>query len=136
MPIFSASHYLLMANTVLVLHAGIVAFVIGGLLATLIGGVLRWSWARNVWFRSIHLGAIGFVVSEAWAGIVCPLTTLEQWLRMQAGQVTYDGDFIAYWLTKFMFFTAPAWMFIAAYSVFGVLVLGTWIWLPPRRRMK
>jgi len=35
-----------------------------------------------------------------------------------------------------MFFTAPAWMFIAAYSVFGVLVLGTWIWLPPRRRMK
>ena len=133
MPAFAPNEYHLMANAVLVIHASIVVFVIGGLLAILIGGAVHWSWTRNLWFRAAHLGAIAFVVLESWVGIVCPLTTLEQWLRVRAGQVAYEGDFIAYWLTKFMFFTAPAWVFIAAYSVFGLLVIGSWIWLPPRR---
>jgi hypothetical protein len=135
MPAFAPNDYQLMANAVLVLHASIVVFVIGGLLATLIGGALHWSWTRNLWFRAMHLGAIAVVVLEAWVGIVCPLTTLEQWLRVRAGQAAYEGDFIAYWLTECMFFTAPAWVFIAAYSVFGLLVIGSWIWLPPRRRV-
>jgi hypothetical protein len=133
MPDFSPDHYQLMANAVLVLHAAIVMFVVGGLLAILLGGPLHWAWTRKLWFRAAHLGAIVFVVFESWAGIVCPLTTLEQWLRVRAGQVAYDGDFIAYWLTKGLFFTAPAWAFVAAYSVFGLLVIGSWIWLPPQR---
>ena len=135
MPTIAPSDYRLMANAVLVFHASIVVFVIGGLLATLVGGALHWSWTRNLWFRATHLGAIAVVVLEAWAGIVCPLTTLEQWLRVRAGQAAYEDDFVAYWLTKIMFFTAPAWVFIAADSVFGLLVIGTWIWLPPRRRV-
>jgi hypothetical protein len=134
MPIFAASTYQIMANAILILHTVIVLFVIGGLLATLIGGLLHWTWTRNLPFRAAHLGAILFVVFESWAGIVCPLTTLEQWLRVQAGQAAYEGDFIAYWLTKLLFFTGPPWVFIAAYSVFGALVLCSWIWLPPRRR--
>jgi len=134
MPVISSSHYLVMANAVLIMHALIVVFVIGGLFATIAGGLLHWSWTRNAWFRALHLGAIGIVAAEAWAGVVCPLTTLEQWLRMRGGQLTYEGDFIAYWLARFMFFNAPPWVFIAAYSVFAMLVLATWIWLPPRRR--
>ena len=134
MPDFSPENYQHMANAVLVLHAAIVIFVVGGLLATLLGGLLHWTWTRKLWFRAVHLGAIVFVVFESWAGIVCPLTTLEQWLRVRAGQVAYEGDFIAYWLTRGLFFTAPAWVFLAAYSVFGLLVIGSWIWLPPQRR--
>ena len=133
MPDFSPSHYQLMANAVLVLHASIVAFVVGGLLATLLGGLRHWRWTRNLWFRAAHLGAIVFVVFESWLDVVCPLTTLEQWLRVRAGQAAYEGDFIAYWLTELMFFTAPAWVFIAAYSVFGLAVIASWVWLPPRR---
>lgn len=129
----SASQYQLLANAVLVLHSCIVVFVAGGLLAILAGTPLHWRWTRNLWFRAAHLAAIVFVAFESWAGIVCPLTTLEQWLRRQAGQLAYDGDFVAYWLSKFMFFDAPAWAFIAAYSVFGLLVIGTWVWLPPQR---
>jgi hypothetical protein len=129
----SAYQYQLLANIVLVLHSCIVVFVVGGLLTILIGAPLHWRWTRNVWFRAAHLLAIVYVAIESWAGIVCPLTTLEQWLRTQAGQLAYDGDFIAYWLTRFMFFTAPPWVFIAAYSVFGLVVAATWIWLPPRR---
>ena len=133
MSFMSPFHYQMLANAVLVLHMSIVVFVIGGLLATLLGGILHWRWTRNMWFRSVHLGAIAFVAFEAWADIVCPLTTLEQWLRVRAGQMTYEGDFVAYWLTKFMFFTAPPWVFIAAYSTFTLLVIASWIWLPPRR---
>ena len=30
-----------------------------------------------LWFRLVHLLAIGYVVAQAWLGQVCPLTTLE-----------------------------------------------------------
>ncbi len=129
----SASHYQLLANAVLLLHACIVVFVVGGLLAIFLGAPFEWRWTRNLWFRTAHLGAIAIVVAESWAGIICPLTTLEQWLRTQSGQIAHEGDFIAYWLTTFMFFSAPPWVFIAAYSLFGLLVVGSWIWLPPQR---
>ncbi len=112
----SVSLYGALANAVLILHVGIVLFIIGGLVLTLAGGVLRWQWTRNFWFRALHLVGIAYVAMEAWLGIVCPLTTLEQWLRAQAGQTVYTGDFVAYWLRKFMFYEAEPWVFIAAYS--------------------
>lgn len=125
------STYGLLANAVLILHVGIVLFIIGGLVLTLIGGLRRWAWVRNFWFRAAHLIGIGYVAMEAWLGIVCPLTTLEQWLREQAGQAVYEGDFVAFWLRKFMFYDAEPWVFIAAYSGFGVLVLLSWFFFAP-----
>ncbi len=126
-----ASLYGFLANAVLILHVGIVLFIIGGLLLTLLGGVLRWAWVRHFWFRAAHLLGIGFVAMEAWLGIVCPLTTLEQWLRGLAGQAAYEGDFVAYWLRKFMFYQAEPWVFIAAYTGFGLLVLLSWFFVAP-----
>ncbi len=123
--------YGLLANIVLILHVGIVLFIIGGLVLTLVGGVCRWRWVRNFWFRALHLLGICYVAMEAWLGIVCPLTTLEQWLREQAGQVAYGGDFVAHWLRKFMFYEAEAWVFTAAYSGFAALVLLSWLVVAP-----
>lgn len=127
----SPSVYLGLANAVLILHVGIVLFIIGGLGLTLAGAALRWRWVRNFYFRALHLLAIAYVAMEAWLGIVCPLTTLELWLRARAGQAVYDGDFIAFWLRKLLFFEAPPWVFIAAYSGFGLLVLLSWITVSP-----
>ena len=124
--------YLMLANAVLVLHVMIVLFIIGGLILTLAGGALQWGWVRNLAFRVLHLAAIGYVALEAWLGIVCPLTTLELWLRARAGQTVYDGDFIAFWLRKLLFFEAPPWVFTAAYSGFGLLVLLGWVLVRPR----
>lgn len=124
--------YLALANAVLVLHVMIVLFIIGGLILTLVGGALRWRWVRNLVFRVLHLAAIGYVALEAWLGIVCPLTTLELWLRTRAGQTVYDGDFIAFWLRKLLFFEAPPWVFTAAYTAFGSLVLLGWMLVRPR----
>ena len=48
-----------LADVIVVLHAAYVSFVVFGLAAILLGIVFRWSWVRNVWFRAIHLIAIG-----------------------------------------------------------------------------
>ena len=126
------SVYAALANAVLILHVGYVLFVVGGLILILTGGMRGWQWVRNPWFRAAHLAAIGYVVLESWLGIVCPLTTLEVWLRERAGQTSYTGDFIAYWLRRLLFFDAPAWVFTLCYSAFGALVLLSWFGVRPR----
>lgn len=124
--------YQLLANAVLVAHTGVVLFIVAGLALVLIGRHYRWRWVRNFWFRTLHLAAIVYVVAESWLGIVCPLTDLEQWLRERAGQSVHEGDFIAFWLGKLLFYHAEPWVFIAAYSAFALLVVYSWLIVPPR----
>lgn len=125
--------YLYLANAVLLAHVGVVLFIVAGLLLILAGGRYEWRWVRNFWFRVLHLCAIGYVVAESWLGIVCPLTHLEQWLRQRAGQPAHEGDFIAFWLGKLLFYQAEPWVFIAAYSAFALLVICSWITVRPIR---
>ncbi len=123
---------LLGADAILVLHVLFVCFVVFGLLLVLLGGRLGWYWVRGRWFRVIHAAAIGIVVVQAWLGVMCPLTIWEVGLRAQAGDAVYAGSFIAHWLERLLYFQAPAWVFLIAYSVFGALVAASWIWVPPR----
>ncbi|MGZ5034827.1 MAG: DUF2784 domain-containing protein [Usitatibacter sp.] len=121
----------LLANAVLVLHVAIVVFVVGGLLLTIVGNLRRWRWVNNLWFRLAHLVAISVVVAEAWLGMVCPLTTLEMWLRAKAGASVYGGGFIEHWLQRLLYYDAPMWVFALVYSAFGLLVVATWWYFPP-----
>lgn len=123
--------YALLADAVLILHFAIVIFVVAGLVLILVGNLRGWRWVNGVGFRLLHLAAIGIVVAQAWLGATCPLTTLEMWLRAQAGSVIYDGSFIAYWLGRLMFYQAPEWVFPLVYSLFGLLVAATWWRFPP-----
>ena len=120
-----------LANTILVLHAAIAAFVVGGLVIVVVGNLQRWRWVNDLWFRLAHLAAIAVVVAEAWLGVDCPLTTLEMWLRSQAGAPTYGGGFIEHWFQQLLYYDAPPWIFVLAYSLFGLLVLATWWYFPP-----
>lgn len=124
----------LLADAVLLLHLGVVCFVIGGLVAVVMGNHLGWHWVNRWWFRVAHLGAIGFVVLQAWLGATCPLTSLERWLREQAqGGRSYQGGFIEHWVGTLLFYQPPPWVFILAYTVFGALVIASWVRWPPRR---
>lgn len=123
-----------LADAVLTVHVGIVLFVVLGLVLVLVGNRRGWPWVNDLWFRLAHLAAIAVVVAQAWLGVICPLTTLEVWLRRQAGQLGYDGSFIEYWLQQVLYYDAPAWVFIALYTGFGLLVVASWWWFPPRRR--
>jgi len=125
--------YQLLADAVLVLHFGIVLFVVCGLLLIVGGNLRHWRWVNNLWFRLAHLCAIGVVVAQSWLGQVCPLTTLESWLRVQAGQASYQQSFIEDWIQRIIFYQAPPWIFILVYTVFGLIVIMTWWVFPPKR---
>jgi hypothetical protein len=120
-----------LADVVLLLHAFFVVFVVSALLLIIVGGYRQWSWVRNWWFRVVHLASIAFVVAQSWAGLLCPLTTFEIWLRGQAKGTVYDRGFIQYWLEHFLYYDAPNWVFVVAYTVFGFLVIITWLRFPP-----
>jgi len=125
--------FLIFADLLLILHTLLVAFVILGLLATLIGYVRNWRWVRNYWFRLSHLVVIAVVVLQSWLGVLCPLTSWEMALRERAGEAGYDGSFIEHWLQSLLYYSAPDWVFILAYTVFGALVVLSWILVRPRR---
>lgn len=126
-------NYSHVADFVLLIHFAIVLFVVGGLLLIVFGNLLRWPWVNHWWFRVLHLLAISVVVFESWLGIECPLTTLENWLRLQAGQGVYQGSFIQYWVHGVMFYEAPGWVFALAYTLFALVVVAAWWRWPPQQ---
>ncbi|MEM1436220.1 MAG: DUF2784 domain-containing protein [Pseudomonadota bacterium] len=130
------SVYVLAADLVLLLHVLFVAFVVVGLVLIFAGYLLAWRWVRRFWFRAAHLAAIAVVVVQAWLGVLCPLTILEMALRECGGDATYTGSFIAHWLESILYYRAPAWAFTAAYTAFGLLVLLSWVCVPPGRYRK
>jgi hypothetical protein len=130
----SPTLYLLAADAILALHMLFVLFVISGLLLIFAGRLAGWSWVRNRVFRIAHLTAIGVVVLQSWFGVICPLTTLEMWLRARAGGATYAGSFIAHWLDTLLYYQAPAWVFAVCYTVFGGLVVASWFWVRPHSK--
>jgi hypothetical protein len=135
----SASGHRGLADLVLGVHVGVVAFVVGGLVLIWLGNALgargRLGFVNRIGFRLAHLVAIAVVVAESWLGIPCPLTTLEQGLRARAGAASPGAEqgFVADWLSRLLYYDAPTWVFTLAYSVFGLIVLATWRRFPPDR---
>lgn len=85
--------YRILAETVLVVHLAYVLFaVLGGLLA------LRWRWV--VW---LHLPAAAWAVLIMAFGWVCPLTPLENHLRLRAGQAGYEGGFLEHYIVSVLY---------------------------------
>ncbi|MDZ4675625.1 MAG: DUF2784 domain-containing protein [Gemmatimonadota bacterium] len=81
--------YRALADLVLLVHLAFLLFVVlGGLLA------LRWRWAP--W---LHLPAVVWGVYTEFAGVICPLTPLENHLRRLGGEAGYAGGFIEHYLT-------------------------------------
>lgn len=76
--------YQLLADSVLVLHFLFIAFVLGG-------GLLALRWPRVLW---LHVPAVAWAVVVESMGWICPLTPLENQLRMLAGGGAYTGSFI------------------------------------------
>lgn len=121
----------LLADLILVVHFAFIAYVVFGFVLVWIGIAFKLPVVKNLWFRVSHLLAILIVVLESWFGITCPLTSWENTLRQTAGGFHYSGSFIEHWLHKIIFYNLEPWVFSLAYSVFGFLVLLTWIVAPP-----
>jgi hypothetical protein len=124
--------YFLMADAILIGHLLFVVFVVLGLILIFVGKFLSWQWVRNPWFRVTHSLATGVVVLQSWLDIICPLTIWEMDLRSKAGEFVYEGSFITHWLTELLYYQAPPWVFVVCYTLFGGLVLSSWILVRPR----
>jgi hypothetical protein len=100
-----------MADLVLVLHLAFIVFVVvGGLLA------LRWRWAPLV-----HLPAAVWGVFIELSGGVCPLTPLENSLRLAAGATGYSGGFVEHYLVPIIY--PPALSHSAQFVLAGLVLL-------------
>ena len=85
--------YVWLADLVLGLHLAFVAFaVLGGLL------VLRRQ--RLAW---LHLPCVAWASFVEFAGIICPLTPLENHLRVLGGERGYAGDFVGHYITAVLY---------------------------------
>ncbi|CAJ0786076.1 hypothetical protein LMG7141_01736 [Ralstonia condita] len=120
-----------LADAVLVLHALLVAFIVGGLLFVWAGAALKCACVRNRGFRLLHLAAISVVAGLAIANVPCPLTALEDWLRTGAAG---SSGFVQRWVSVWLFYDLPPWVFAASYAVFLLIVAQTWRCIPPRAR--
>ena len=76
--------YRFLADAVVVIHLGFVLFVVAG-------GFLVLRWPRTAW---VQLPAAAWGVLVEWSGWVCPLTPLENWLRLHGGVAGYAGGFV------------------------------------------
>jgi hypothetical protein len=122
-----------LADVVLVLHFGIVLFVVLGLPAVVLGNRRGWTWVNNWWLRVAHLATIAVVVMQAWFGQYCSLTLLESELRERAGQAAYEGSFIQHWVQRSLYFEGPLSAFALAYTCFAALVFWALWRYPPTR---
>jgi len=116
----------LAADAVLLLHLAFILFA-------LCGAALALRWPR-IW--RIHLPAALWAVGIELMGAVCPLTYLENALRMRAGQQGYAEGFIEHYLLPLIYPAGltPAVQYVLAGVVLGVnLVLYAWLWLRRER---
>jgi len=77
-----------LADLVMLLHFGFILF-------SVLGALLVMRWPRLVW---LHLPAVLWAMTIEFYGGVCPLTPLENWLRMMAGEGGYSESFIAHYI--------------------------------------
>ncbi len=117
------------------MHLGYAAFVVIGFVLILAGALCRWRWIRNRVFRMLHLGCIVLVAVEAVVGQICPLTLLENWLLVAAGQSGYERTFIGQLLFDLLYYDFPAWVFTLVYLTLAALTGLTLLLIPPAKRL-
>lgn len=120
----------MLADLLLVFHFFIAGFIVLGLILVWVGALAGWAWVRNRWFRYLHLAAIVFVAAEALFGYACPLTIWEDALRGGARPETFVGR----WVARLLYYSAPEWVFTAAYCAWAAASLATLSLVPPRRK--
>lgn len=126
--------YSVLADVIVAFHFLYVSFAAGGEVLVLLGAAFKWKWIRSKTFRIIHLIAVLFVAIESVIGVLCPLTDWEYDLRQLAGQrVERDISFIGRLIRMIIFYDFPQWVFTTMYVGFGIMVLLTFILVPPHK---
>jgi hypothetical protein len=83
----------LLADATVALHLAFVVFVVAG-------GLLVLRWPRLAW---LHVPAVLWGAFIEFAGWICPLTPLENWLRQRGGGQAYDASFVEHYLIPLLY---------------------------------
>jgi hypothetical protein len=81
------------AELIVLLHFAFIVFVLFGA-----GLTLRWKWI--VW---LHMPAFLWGAAIEFLGAICPLTPLEQRLRVAAGEAGYTGGFVEHYIVPVIY---------------------------------
>ncbi|MGZ8144363.1 MAG: DUF2784 domain-containing protein [Methylosarcina sp.] len=81
---------LILADLVVAIHFGFIVFVV-------LGGLLALKWRELVW---LHFPAAFWGALIEFAGWICPLTLIENWLRAGSG---YSSGFIEHYLIPIIY---------------------------------
>lgn len=103
--------YRLAADTVVVLHLIFILFVF-------FGGLTLFRWPKMIW---IHVPAAVWGGLVEFFGFPCPLTPLENHLRIAGNVATYTSGFVAHYIMPIVY---PPGLTREAQVVLGVLILG------------
>lgn len=91
-------------------------------------------WIQNKPFRIAHAIAVGIVGVEGLFGVLCPLTIWEYAARRASGQlVESEIPLVSRMVRYLIFYDFPPWVFTLLYVGFALLVIGTYVLIPPRR---
>ena len=102
--------YGILADIVVWVHLAFVIFVVAG------ASLAIW-WRRMLW---LHLPAVFWAIWIEFSGKLCPLTPLENWLRIRAGQGEYRGGFVEHYLMPVLY---PAGLTRNIQILMGLLVI-------------
>ena len=103
--------YQLFADLVVVIHFAFVFF-------SVLGALLAIRWRRIIY---LHLPAAVWAAWIEFSGRICPLTPLENWLRLKGGGAGYSGDFIGHYLLPILY---PSGLTRKVQFVLGGVVVG------------
>jgi hypothetical protein len=97
-------------DLLVLIHFGFILFVF-------LGGLLVWRWPRVMW---LHLPAMAWGAAIEFVGFICPLTPLENRLRMAAGADVYAGGFVERYIMPVVY---PEGLDRSTQLVLGALVI-------------
>ncbi len=122
-----------LAQVVLAAHIVAAAFIVFGIIAIPIGARLGWSFVYVLWWRLLHVAAMGIVAIQKLLGNSCFLSVWEFRLVDIASRVPHAtpafqslGEHVLYW-------NLPLWFFAWLYAALFVFVIFLWFRVPPRR---
>ncbi len=102
--------YHLLADTILVIHFAFIIFVV-------LGGIFAIWWRKVI---RLHIPAVTWGALIEFAGWTCPLTPLENRLRVKGGQAGYPGGFIEEYILPVIY---PAGLTREVQVILGLLVI-------------
>jgi Protein of Unknown function (DUF2784) len=98
------------ADALVILHLGFIVFV-------LFGALLVVRWPR---LAVLHVPAFAWGAWIEFCSGTCPLTPLEQQLRLAAGEAGYSGGFVEHYLLPVLY---PAGLTAATQQLLGAIVV-------------